>query len=93
MSSDQAPDKPVAWQRMNMVFGWQAVHPDDLDHYRKLGVTIRPLYAAPPDTAALVAQARREALEEAAKLVQSIGRPVQAAAAIRALIDREDSTT
>lgn len=39
--------KPVVWQRLHPVAGWQNVDEADIEHYRSYGQEIRPLYASP----------------------------------------------
>ncbi len=65
--------KPVVWQRLHPVAGWQNVDEADIEHYRSYGQEIRPLYASPlpvrPITDEDVKRAAKAVSDEWGKMV------------------------
>jgi predicted peroxiredoxin len=81
--------EPVAWQSMHFGIPVSETHdPAEADKWKQNGGAVRPLY-----TADALAQARAEALEEAANIAINTGVTIyadKAAFAIRALKEKRD---
>lgn len=54
-------EEPAAWQRLSASFGWTDTSPEFLEHYRKKGTKLRPLYTRPTDDIRDLVAAVREA--------------------------------